>query len=78
MEELINRLKQYEDPEPDSEWKYGKNYGLMVAGNEIKKAITSCEYCKYYKKTAGTRFYCARQDGLSSPSKNDFCSRGEK
>ena len=74
MEELINKLKQYEDPEPDSEWKYGKNYGLMVAENEIKKTIISCGYCKYHEEAEGGYEYCHKW--LRETYSDWYCSRG--
>ena len=37
MEELIKRIEALADPDPDSDWKYGKNFGLMMAVREIKK-----------------------------------------
>ena len=37
MDELIKRIEALADPDPDSDWKYGKNFGLMMAVREIKK-----------------------------------------
>lgn len=37
IEELIIRINAYADPDPDSDWKYGKNYGIMMAVGEVKK-----------------------------------------
>lgn len=37
IDELINRINAYRDPDPDSDWKYGKDYGIMVALSEIKR-----------------------------------------
>ena len=37
IEELIIRINAYADPDPDSDWKYGKNYGIMMAVQEVKK-----------------------------------------
>ena len=37
MEELIKRIEALADPDPDSDWKFGKNYGLMLAVQEIQK-----------------------------------------
>lgn len=37
IEELIIRINAYADPDPDSDWKYGKNYGIMMAVQEVKR-----------------------------------------
>jgi len=37
MDELIKRIEALADPDPDSDWKYGKNYGIMMAVQEVKK-----------------------------------------
>lgn len=37
IDELIIRINAYADPDPDSDWKYGKNYGIMMAISEIEK-----------------------------------------
>lgn len=37
IEELINRINAHRDPDPDSDWKYGKDYGIMVALKEIER-----------------------------------------
>ena len=37
IEELINNINKYNDPDADSDWKYGKNYGIMVAVQEVEK-----------------------------------------
>ena len=37
IEELINRINAHRDPDPDSDWKYGKDYGIMVALSEIER-----------------------------------------
>ena len=37
MEELIKRIEALADPDPDSDWKYGKNFGIMLAVREIRK-----------------------------------------
>lgn len=37
IEELINNINAHRDPDPDSDWKYGKDYGIMVALSEIEK-----------------------------------------
>ncbi len=37
MEELIKRIEALADPDPDSEWKFGKNFGIMLAVQEIQK-----------------------------------------
>lgn len=37
IEELINRINAHRDPNPDSDWKYGKDYGIMVAIKEIDR-----------------------------------------
>ena len=37
IEELIIRINAYADPDADSDWKYGKNYGIMVAVQEVEK-----------------------------------------
>jgi len=44
MEELIKRIEALADPDPDSDWKFGKNYGLMLAVGEIKKWREEHEY----------------------------------
>jgi len=37
IEELINHINAHRDPDPDSDWKYGKDYGIMVAVQEVEK-----------------------------------------
>lgn len=37
IEELIIHINAHRDPDPDSDWKYGKDYGIMVALSEIEK-----------------------------------------
>ena len=37
MDELIKRIEALADPDPDSDWKYGKNFGIMLAVREIRK-----------------------------------------
>lgn len=37
MDELIKRIEALAEQYPDSEWKFGKNYGIMLAVDEIKK-----------------------------------------
>ena len=37
IEELINRINAHRDPDPDSDWKFGKDYGIMVAIKEIDR-----------------------------------------
>ena len=34
---LVERIEALADPDPDSDWKFGKNYGIQVAVDEIKK-----------------------------------------
>ena len=34
---LVKRIEALADPDPDSDWKFGKNYGIMLAVREIKK-----------------------------------------
>ena len=37
IKELINNINKYNDPDADSDWKYGKNYGIMVDVQEVEK-----------------------------------------
>lgn len=37
IDELIANINRHADPDPDSDWKYGKNYGIMMAVQEVKK-----------------------------------------
>lgn len=37
IEELIANINKHNDPDPDSDWKFGKNYGIMLAISEIEK-----------------------------------------
>lgn len=34
---LVERIEALADPDPDSDWKYGKNFGIMLAVREIRK-----------------------------------------
>lgn len=34
---LVEHIKALVDPDPDSDWKFGKNYGIMLAVQEIQK-----------------------------------------
>ena len=36
-QKITDELQRNKDPEPDSDWKYGKNYGLMLAAQIVKK-----------------------------------------